>query len=115
MPPRTDREYGDTSFTGLPSSLIDAARDLAKRQKVYPRDVFQEAILALIARLDAGETVEWLVSRPYVGTRPYHARMEVDVLEEMRKACERHHIRKSTFFLTGLRDHLRQNGIEVEV
>src|SRR3954466_8858624 len=100
MPPRTDREYGDTSFTGLPSSLIDAARDLAKRQKVYPRDVFTEAILALIARLDAGEAVEWLVSRPYVGTTPYHARLEVDVLEEMRKACEMQHIRKSTFFLT---------------
>jgi hypothetical protein len=115
MPPRTDREYGDTSFTGLPSSLIDAARDLAKRQKVYPRDVFTEAIQNLISRLDAGETIDWLVSRPRVGTTPYHARLEVEVLEEMRKACERHHVRKSTFFLTGMRDHLRQNGIEVEV
>jgi hypothetical protein len=115
MPPRTDREYGDTSFTGLPSSLIQSARDLAKQQKVYPRDVFTEAILALIARLDTGETPDWLVSRPRVGTTPYHTRLEVDVLEEMRKACELHHIRKSTFFMTAMVDHLRKHGIEVEV
>src|SRR3954447_8085579 len=115
MPPRTDREYGDTSFTGLPSSLLDAARDLAKRQKVYPRDVFTEAIQDLITRLDAGKTIEWLVSRPRVGTTPYHTRLEVDVLEEMRKACELHHVRKSTFFLTAMRAHLRKHGIEVEV
>jgi len=115
MPPRTDREYGDTSFTGLPSSLLDSARDLAKRRTVYPRDVFTEAIQDLITRLDAGETVEWLVSRPRVGTTPYHTRLEVEVLEEMRKACELHHVRKSTFFLTAMRAHLRKHGIEVEV
>jgi hypothetical protein len=115
MPPRTDREYGDTSFTGLPSSLLDSARDLAKRQKVYPRDVFTEAIQDLITRLDAGETIEWPLSRPYVGTTPYHTRLEVEVLEEMRKACERYRLRKSLFFLTAMRDHLRKNGIEVEV
>src|SRR4051794_23482271 len=115
MAPRTDREYGDTSFTGLPNSLLNAARDLAKRQKVYPRDIFTEAIQDLITRLDAGETVEWLVSRPRVGTTPYHTRLEVEVLEEMRKACELHHVRKSTFFLTAMRAHLRKHGIEVEV
>src|SRR4051812_27833708 len=90
MPPRTDREYGDTSFTGLPSSLVQGARDLAKRRRVYPRDVFQDAIGELITRLDAGEAVDWPQSRPGIGQTPYHARLEIDVLEDMRKACERH-------------------------
>src|SRR4051812_20774457 len=112
MPPKTDREYGDTSFTGLPSSLIEAARDLAKRQKVYPRDVFQDAVSDLIARLDAGEVVEWPQSRPRTGTTPYHARMEISVLEDMRKSCERHLVKKNIFFLAALRDHLRQHGFE---
>jgi hypothetical protein len=115
MPPRTDREYGDTSFTGLPSSLLEAARDLAKQRKTYPRDVFQDAIAEFIPRLDAGESIDWPLSRPKVGTVPYHTRLEVDVLEVMRAACDRHHLRKSIFFMTALRDYLRKHGFEIEV
>jgi hypothetical protein len=115
MPPRTDREYGDTSFTGLPGDLLDAARELAKRQKVYPRDVFTEAILELIPRLDAGEAVEWPRSRPRVGTKPYHARLEVGVLETMRKACKRHEVKVNILFMAALRDYLRKHGFEIDV
>jgi hypothetical protein len=41
--------------------------------------------------------------------------MEVDVLEDMRRACERHGVKKNIFFMAALRDHLRKNGIEVEI
>lgn len=115
MPPRTDREYGDTSFTGLPPELIDAVRELAKQRCVYPRDVFTDAIQELIPRLDAGEDIVWPRSRPRVGTRPYHARLEVGVLDEMRKACERHEVKTNIFFMAALRDHLRRSGVEIEV
>src|SRR5690349_7606276 len=115
MPPKSDKEYGDTSFTGIPSQVIEAAKDLAKRRDVYPRDVFTDAIHELIARMDGGEAIDWPMTRPGTGTRPYHTRLEVGVLEEMRAACDRHQVRKVVFFLAALRDHLRKNGFDVKV
>ena len=44
MPPKTDREYASTSFTGLPSDLIESMRDLAQRRGMFLYDVFREAI-----------------------------------------------------------------------
>lgn len=112
---RTDREYDDTSFTGLPPELLDAARQLAHRRKVYPRDVFQDAITELLFRLNAGERADWPQSRPKIGQNPYHTRLETEVLGAMRGACDKLRVKKNIFFLAALRDYLRRNGFEVEI
>lgn len=115
MPPRTDKEYGDTSFTSVPPELLDAARDLARKRKVYPRDVFTLAILDLITRLNAGKTTKWPQARPGKAGRPYHTRLEVEVLEKIRDASERHEVKTNIFFMAALRDYLNRNGYQFEI
>lgn len=115
MPPKTDAEYGDTSYTGIPPQFIEAARKLARKRKVYLRDVFTEAVLELIPRLDAGETVDWPKVSPGKGEkqRPYHTRLEISVLEDIRSACDRHEIKGNIFFIAALRDYLRKQGQDI--
>jgi hypothetical protein len=118
MPPKTDRDYSSTSFTGLPSELIDGTRDLADRKDMFMYDVFREAIEDLTDHLDSlpsTQRYDWPLSRPKTGTTPYNARMETDVLESMRSTCERYGVKKNIFFMAALRDHLRKHGIEVEI
>lgn len=115
MPPRTDKEYGDTSFTSIPPELLDAARDLARKRKVYPRDVFTLAILDLIHRLDAGKTTKWPQARPGKAGKPYHTRLEVEVLEKIRAASERHEVKTNIFFMAALRDYLTRQGFQFDI
>ncbi|MGF7213212.1 hypothetical protein GGE65_007848 [Skermanella aerolata] len=116
MPPRTNKEYGDTSYTGIPDQLLDSARKLARDRNIYPRDVFTEAVLELIPRLDAGDVVEWPKVAPAKGgkQKPYHTRLEVGVLEAIRNACDRHEVKGNVFFIAALRDYLRKNGYATE-
>lgn len=115
VPPKTDKEYDDTSFTGIPEEVKDAARELAERRDCYPRDVHQEAINELIARVDAGESVSWPQARPRVGQRPFHTRMEKVIMENMRVYAKRCHVKLNIFFLAALRDHLRKHGFDIDV
>lgn len=118
MPPKTDREYGYTSFTGLPPDLVEMMRQHAIQTDVYLYTVLQDAVGDLISHLDnmpAAQKYEWPQARPKTGTVPYNARMEIDVLDDMRAACERYGVKKNIFFMAALRDFLRKNGIEVEI
>jgi hypothetical protein len=114
MPPRSDKIYGDTSVTGLSDKILEAARNLARQKKIYPRDVYTEAILDMILRMDSGETIEWPKIPPGLGYRPYHIRLEEEVIEQMRDACKRHEVKINFFFLAALRDHLIANGVEID-
>jgi uncharacterized protein (DUF4415 family) len=117
MPPKTDREYASTSFTGLPSELIEMTRELADEKDVFLYNIFRDAIEDLISRLKTMEAkkYEWPLARPKTGTVPYNARMEEDVLDDMRAACERWKVKKNIFFMAALRDYLRKHGRDVEV
>jgi hypothetical protein len=114
MPPKTDRVYGETSFTSIPSELIEAVRGLADRQNVYLYELFAKAISDLNRRIDSGEKIEWPQARK-IPRKVYHTRMEIDVLESLKDACEKHAIKKNIFFIAALRDYLLKHGLEVEI
>ena len=119
MPPRTEEEYQDTSVTGVPAEMLDAVRDIAKQQsrkegrKVYPRDIFTQAIETLISDLGQGKHIQWPATRPMTGGKPYHVRLEVGVLESMRQTCDEHNVRKNIFFLGALDRHLKKEGYTI--
>jgi hypothetical protein len=115
MPPKTDREYGDTSFTSIPPALIDAVRDLARKKNVYLYELFAEAISDLNARAKAGEKIEWPVARPRPANRGYHTRLEVSVLEDLRNGIAKSEVKANIYFMAALRDYLRKQGIEIEL
>jgi hypothetical protein len=116
MPWNPGKAFGspapETSFTGLSRDMIDAARDLADKQRVWVRYVYADAIKALIDRLDRGEAVEWTASRPGSGKKPYHVRVDVPLMERLRETCRKHSVRKSIFVLVALREHLNRNGYD---
>lgn len=117
MPARTGREYAETSYSSVPPGLIDGARALARRRKVYVRDVYTDAFLKFIDHVDAGGKVEWAKLPPIDRENPqrgYHVRLEVEVLDTIRQACERHQVKGNVLFITALRDLLRSEGVEVD-
>ena len=114
MPAKTDREYRETSFTSIPSHLLDAVRDISDRKRVYLYELFAEAISDLNTRIDSGEKIEWPQARK-IPRKVYHTRMEIDVLESLRDACEKQGIKKNIYFMAALRDYLRKHGLEVEI
>jgi hypothetical protein len=118
MPPRTDREYASTSFTGLPADLTEIIRAEAAKSGKYLYDIYREAIDDLASHLNAlpsNQKYEWPQARPKTGTIPYGARMEVDVVETLHAASAKHGVKKNIFFMAALRDYLRKRGIEVEI
>lgn len=118
MPAKTDREYVSTSFTGLPSNFVEMFRDEAAKSDKYLYDVFREAIDDLASMLDRASPnvkYDWPQARPKTGTTPYHARMEVDVVEKLRAVSEEHGVKKNIFFMAAVRDYLRKRGYEVEI
>ncbi len=115
MPPKTDREYGDTSFTSIPPELLDAARRLARRQKIYLYQLFAEAIADIDIRARAGEKIEWPGFRRGSAGRGYHTRLEVDTLERLRLGAAECDVNANIFFIAALRDHLRKHGFDIEV
>jgi len=115
MPPKTNREFGDTSFTSIPPELLEAARDLAKRQKVYLYELFAEAIEDIDAEVKAGRKIEWPVMRRGSAGRGYHTRLETETLEKLRQGATESGVNANIFFLAALRDYLRKHGQEIEV
>jgi hypothetical protein len=118
MPPKTDREYKYTSFTGLPSDLIDAIREEADRQDVYLHEIFREAIEDLASVMESmtpEQQYDWPLARPKTGSTPYNARMEVDVVETLRAVSDKHGIKKNILFMAALRDYLRKRGRQVQI
>src|SRR5688572_26902004 len=115
MPPKTDAEIEGTSFTGIPSQVMQAVREIASGRGVYQRVVYGEAVTDLLRRVNAGEAIDWPHTRPGTGGRPVNARFEAETLEEMRATCERIGVRKVVFFLAALRDYLRANGYDPDI
>jgi|SRR5690349_24641611 len=102
----------ETSFTGLPRDMIDAALDLSDKRRTWVRYVYADAIQELIDRLDRGEAVEWMASRPGTGRKPYHVRIDVALMDRLRETCRKHSVRKSILVLVALREHLNRNGYD---
>ena len=115
MPPKTDLEYGDTSFTSVPPDLLEAARGLASRQNVYLYELYGDAIRELNIRVQAGNKIEWPVSRPRPAKGGYHTRLEIGALDSLRDGVAKCQVKANIFFIAALRDYLHKHGIEVEV
>src|SRR5690242_15152272 len=82
-----------TSISGVPEALSDAAKTLADQRGLTLKALYTEAIEALLADLEKGDEVVWPATRPGVG-QPYAIRIDNDVLERMRTACDAHQTRR---------------------
>jgi uncharacterized protein (DUF4415 family) len=103
-----------TSISGVPESLTDAAKRLAEERGATLKELYTAAIKALLADLEKGEEVVWPATRPGVG-QPYAIRIDNDVLERMRTACDAHHTRRTNFFLAAVSRYLAENGVNIKV
>lgn len=115
MPPKTDRVYGDTSFTSLPPELIDAAKNLARRRNVYLYELFGDAIDDIDCRIKAGEKIDWPVVRRGSAGRGYHTRLEIQTLERLREGAARSEVNANIFFMAALRDYVRKHSLETHI
>src|SRR3954463_4926125 len=103
-----------TSISGVPESLTDAAKSLADQRGQTLKALYTEAIEGLLTDLEKGDEVVWPATRPNVG-QPYAIRIDNDVLERMRAACDAHHTRRTNFFLAAVSRYLGRHGVEVKV
>src|SRR5690349_7493452 len=103
-----------TSISGVPEALSDAAKTLADQRDMTLKELYTEAIETLLADLEKGDEVVWPATRPGVG-QPYAIRVNADILEQMRAACDRHQTRRTNFFLAAVSRYLGRHGIEVKV
>lgn len=115
MPAKTDREYGDTSFTSIPPELLDAARRLARSQKLYLYQLFAEAITDIDIKVNSGKKIDWPGLRRGKAGKGYHTRLELETLEKLRDGALKSDVNANIYFIAALRDFLRKHGHEVEI
>src|SRR5690242_5415861 len=94
-----------TSISGVPEALSDAAKTLADQRRVTLKELYTQAIEALLADLERGEEVVWPATRPGVG-QPYAIRVNADILKRMRAACDAYQTRRTNFFLAAVSRYL---------
>ena len=108
-----DREgFTSVSFTSVPQRAFEEFKAIAERRKVFPRDVFSEAIRELLDARRAGP-VQYLASRKGGIRRAMW--LEDDLVEDMRAAAEADNVTQTELFINAMRLYLAKEGIDVEV
>ena len=109
----TDHEgFTSVSFTSVPEKGYDQLKDIARKQGMFPRDLFSAAIRQLLADRES-ETVIYLASRKGGVRRSFW--LEDDLVEDMAAAAKQDSVSKTTLFLTALRRYADREGIDVEI
>lgn len=103
---------GETSVSGLSVDFYEAVRAFAKDRNETMRMVFDEAVQAMINRVNGGEEIIFPAVRTGQGSNARHIRMTKSILADMIATCEKVKVQKSVFFHLALRDYLVSNGVD---
>jgi hypothetical protein len=100
-----------TSFTTIPENLLSAVKSIAKRDRVAIRQIFDDAIVALIDLVNADRNfTEWIPGRtPEPNSKPYNVRLGADVVERMTAALDRTRMARDIFVVTALTRYVREH------
>ncbi len=108
-----DRDgFKSVSFTSIPAKGFDRFKDIAKGRKLFPRDVFGDAVRQLLQDRAAGKEITYLASRKGGVRRSFW--LEDDLVEGMAEATQKDSVGKTAFFLTALARYAEKEGINVE-
>jgi hypothetical protein len=103
-----------TSFSSVPTALIEAVRDVATREGVrILRPIYETAVNELCDDLDAGLVIEtWPSARPGGAKAKRTVKMMPEITARMNRAVKHHHIGKGVFFRVALIRWLARRGVE---
>jgi hypothetical protein len=108
-----DRDgFRSVSFTSIPEAGFNRFKDIAKARKLFPRDVFGDAVRQLLQDRAAGKEITYLASRKGGVRRSLW--LEDDLVEGMNEAAQEDNVGKTSFFLTALARYAEKEGIDVE-
>jgi hypothetical protein len=82
-------------------------------RRVLPRDIYAEAIAALLDDLDAGEDVQWLA--PRLGGEKLMAWLPVELAARFHHTAEAYRVSHTVLFLAAMRQYFGRAGLTVEV
>ena len=102
----------DTSVTGLSDEFMEAVRAYAKHRGVPMRAIYDEAITAMVDRIDSGENVFFGATVAGREWKPRHIRLTPDVAAAMTSACSVLRVHQSIFLHRAVRDYLSSKGID---
>jgi len=105
--------FTSVSFTSVPERGYDQLKDIARRRKAFPRDLFNEALRQFLADREAGEPITYLASRKGGIRRAMW--LEDDLIEAMKAAAEQDNVTQTEFFLAALRRFAEKEGLDVEI
>lgn len=102
----------ETSVSGLSDEFVEAIRAYATSRNEKQRIIHDEAIMALVERINGGEEILFpaAVARQKWKTR--HIRLGQETMDAMTDTCIRLRVHKSVFFHFALRNYLSSNGID---
>ncbi|QQP93802.1 hypothetical protein IGS68_34320 (plasmid) [Skermanella sp. TT6] len=110
--PRPAYPTTETSVTGLSDELMNVVRAYAKQRCQPLRAIYDEAVSAMVERLDSDEEIIFVATIPGRKIRTRHIRLTPEVAAAMAEACGRARVHQSVFFLRSLRDYLSRRGID---
>jgi hypothetical protein len=97
----------------MSDDFMNAVRDFADREYGGKmRALYEDAILAMIGRIDGGEKVIFPAVIAGRGWNARHIRLSPEVFELMTKRCGELRVHKSIFFHRAVRDYLSSKGVD---
>jgi hypothetical protein len=111
--PRPVYPTTETSVTGLSDDLMEAVRAYARQRGAPMRVIYDEAITAMVDRIDGGENVFFPATIPGRGAKARHIRLTPEIATDMAETCAAVRVHQSVFFLRAVRDYLSSKGIDV--
>lgn len=102
----------ETSVSGLSDEFWEAIRAYAKSREEKQRVIHDEAITALVDRIDGGEDVFFAAVVARQKWKARHIRISAGVKDILTETCNKLRVHKSVFFHRAMRDYLSSNGID---
>lgn len=104
--------YVCTSFSSLPKDLIAEFAREAQSRKVYPRDLFSDAVMLLCQQREQVE-ITYLVPRS--GGVKKTIWLSEKALEIVHSVAQKDNVKNNVVFLTSLKLYAEKEGLNVKI
>jgi hypothetical protein len=106
--------YISTSFSSLPEGLFDELSDIATRnRKIFPRDLFSEAVLYFVSKRNIGEQIPYVVPRK--GGEKKTIWLSQEACLSIAEVSKKDKVSKNVLFLTALKMYSEKEGLHVRL
>ena len=105
--------YLSTSVSSLPPGVYDAFCDVAKDRKMWPRDLFNDAVLYLISQRKRGTPIVYLATT--VGGEKKTLWLSEEACQGIQEVSQHDRVNKNSLFLTSLKMYAEKEGLHVKL